>query len=281
MDDSQASIGEVASTVEAWCRAYIASTDLGHKTCPPALPDRDDARSWEPVDRAPERIERPGRPPQLQVVARAPRSVKRGQLVDPQRRAQLLHTFWHHELQAAELFAWAVLAFPDTPREFRSGLLDLLHDELRHMRMYAGRLTALGSEPGAFPVRDWFWQRVPQCRTARQFVALLGVGLEGGNLDHAERFAEWFAAAGDPQSAKVQDVVGREEIAHVRFAVRWLRHWQGSEGPLDFATWSGDLIAPLTPMMFRGPQVARARRRAAGLDDAFVDSLQHWSPEAT
>jgi len=36
------------------------------------------------------------------------------------------HALANHELQAIELFAWAVLAFPDTPIAFRRGLIAIL-----------------------------------------------------------------------------------------------------------------------------------------------------------
>ena len=49
----------------------------------------------------------------------------------PKRRAELLHTFLHHELQAAELMCWAILAFPETPEAFRLGLLGVARDEIR------------------------------------------------------------------------------------------------------------------------------------------------------
>jgi hypothetical protein len=40
---------------------------------------------------------------------------------DPRRARRLVHTFLHHELQAAELMAWAILAFPEDARAFRAG----------------------------------------------------------------------------------------------------------------------------------------------------------------
>src|SRR5678815_2871394 len=146
-----------------------------------------------------------------------------------------IRDIFHHELQAAELMAWAVLAFPRTPPPFRRGLLKILGDELRHMQAYGPYLEALGFRYGDFPVRDWFWERVPRSPTAAHFVAVLGLGFEGGNLDHAERFAERFAAIDDPIGAALLRTVGDEEIGHVRFAVRWFERFTGS---VDFRTWA-------------------------------------------
>ncbi|MEZ5973407.1 MAG: DUF455 family protein [Planctomycetota bacterium] len=95
----------------------------------------------------------------------------------------------HHELQAAEMFAWALLAFPETPLAFRQGLWRLLRsEELGHLALYLQRLAALGTRFGDEPVRDWFWSRLGSVQTPVEFVAFLGLGLEGANLEHAQRF---------------------------------------------------------------------------------------------
>jgi uncharacterized ferritin-like protein (DUF455 family) len=254
-------------TVERWAWDYVRSTSLASKRAPPPVPER-----WEEAPPA-RRLPGPGRPAELRTVARAPR--KRG-LSTPSGRARALHTFLHHELQAAELMAWALLAFPDTPREFRAGLLRIALDEVRHMRLYAGQIERLGHRVGDFEVRDWFWERVPTCRDAASFVATMGLGLEGANLEHASAFAARFRAAGDEQGAHVQDVVGREEIAHVRFGALWFSRFTGG---LDFDAWCGALPSPLTPMLMRGRPLHREARERAGLPASFLDRLDAW-PDA-
>jgi uncharacterized ferritin-like protein (DUF455 family) len=212
----------------------------------------------------------PGRPPELCVVGKAKRSLQAAQLRTPRYRAQLLHTFFHHELQAAELMCWACLAFADAPRAFRAGLLQICCDEIRHMGLYRAEIERLGFHLGAFPVRDWFWQRVTACATPVQFVALMGIGFEGGNLDHSARYVEAFAAAGDHQAARVQAIVGREEVGHVRFAARWFARWTGD---LDFARWTRELPGALSPQLLRGRVLDRNARARAGLPHAFLDAL--------
>lgn len=275
-------------TVEDWCRAYIASTDLESKMRPPAPPE-----TW--ADSRVERIAAPGRPPELEVTARAEKT--RG-LNAPSGRARALHTFWHHELQAAELMLWAVLAFPETPRAFRQGLVDIALDETRHMRMYAERIAQLGHRLGEWPVRDWFWERVPTCKDAASFCAVMGLGLESANLEHARTFTEKFRAAGDEESARVEELVGLEEIAHARFGAKWFAELAGAASAtaaaprspsgamaagdpptFDFATWRAALPEPLTPLLMRGRPIARAARKKAGQPDAFVDALEAWTPE--
>ncbi|MEM7519239.1 MAG: DUF455 family protein, partial [Planctomycetota bacterium] len=147
------------TTLEAWALRLIQTESLSVKFDPGSPPAGVDP---EAAQAAPTR---PGRPPELRVVQRAPKSPSAGALVAKEARARLLHTFLHHELQAAELMAWAVLAFPEAPEAFRRGLASIACDEVRHMRMYRAHLRTLGFEFGDFPVRDWFWQRVPTCTT--------------------------------------------------------------------------------------------------------------------
>jgi uncharacterized ferritin-like protein (DUF455 family) len=253
--------------VETWCRALIEAETLEGKLSPSPRPS-----VWSGERRPPP--EAPGRPPSLRSLERPPKTPKPGALVHADKRAQLLHTFFHHELQAAELMAWAVLAFPDTPLSFRRGLLRIADDELRHAREYAAHLDALGYPVGAFGVRDWFWERVPSCPTPLAFVSLFGLGFEGANLDHTARFAKAFRAAGDEAGAALQERIGAEEIPHVRFARRWYERFVGQ--PVAFDAWRGLLPAPLTPLVLRGKPLCRPARREAGLDDAFLDALEGY-----
>jgi uncharacterized ferritin-like protein (DUF455 family) len=258
-------------TVERWAWDYVGSVDLGHKLAPPAPP-----RAWEEGAPA-RRIAAPGRPPELAPSTKKLRTPGPVALQKPERRAELLHTFLHHELQAAELMGWAILAFPEAPRAFKAGLLSIARDEIRHMAIYEERLRALGSRFGAFPVRDWFWFRVPAAESPAAFVATMGMGFEGANLDHARRFADRFRAAGDEAGALAQEQVFEEEIPHVRFALHWFRAFTGRD---DFPGWEATLTAPLTPLVVRGSAIQREARLRAGLSPAFVDELERWQPGA-
>jgi uncharacterized ferritin-like protein (DUF455 family) len=211
-------------------------------------------------------------------LARAPRTPRPAALADARVRARLVHAFLHHELQAAELFAWAILAFPTTPREFRAGCLSLCREELGHLALYRAHLACLGAAYGAFPVRDWLWERVSAVSDALSFVALLGLGLEGANLEHSARFAAWFRAAGDEDGARILERVVRDEIGHVAFAREWFERWTGA--PLDYQRWYESLPRPLTPALLRGTPLNRAARAKAGLDERFLTRLEA-EPAAT
>lgn len=247
----------------AW--RYVTTSSLADKLAGPA-----DSDTWQSQP-AGLRLVAPGRPPELDVVERGLRGNHSiHALRRPKRRAELVHTFMHHELQAAELMCWALLAFPETPRAFRRGLLAICRDEVRHMAMYRAYLQDLGFDFGDFPVRDWFWERVPSCPDPCAFVATLGIGFEGGNLDHTQRFARRLRAAGDEAGAVLQECVGREEVAHVRFALKWYRRWAHDE---TFATWQAALPQPLSPLLMRGRPIDQERREQAGLSRAFIAAL--------
>lgn len=255
--------------IETWAQQYICSTELARKLAPPPPP-----KSFR-AGAVPLRIAEPGRPPELRLARRGERTPKQEALEEPHYRARTLHSFLHHELQAAELMCWAVLAFSDAEAEFRRGLLAICLDEIRHMALYAEHIRALGSRVGDFGVRDWFWKRVPSCRNKVDFVAVMGMGLEAANLEHAPNFAARFRLAGDEQGALIQERIAAEEVAHVGFATRWFKHWTGG---CDFEAWAEHLPPPLTPWVMRGAPLADEARRRAGMSEAFLRSLASYVP---
>jgi uncharacterized ferritin-like protein (DUF455 family) len=255
------------ATVERWAWDLITSTSLAAKLAPPAVPS-----AWE-RDPPMRRVPAPGRPCELRVIAKA--RARGRSLSSAQGRARALHTFLHHELQAAELMSWALLAFPTSPAELRRGLLRIAGDEVRHMQLYAAHLERLGYAYGSFPVRDWFWERVPSCADVVSFVATMGLGFEAANLEHARAFAARFRTAGDEDGARIQELVGREEEAHVRFGARW---FGALTGGLTFQAWASALPHPLSPMLMRGAVIDRDARLRAGFSEPFLDDLEAWQP---
>ncbi|MBM4776897.1 MAG: ferritin-like domain-containing protein [Archangiaceae bacterium] len=258
-------------TIERWAWDYVTATSLELKLSPPAPP-----ATWSP---APQRwvLERPGRPPELVQRAARKKAAKPGAMKDVTKRAEVLHTFLHHELQAAELMAWALLAFPETPAAFRRGLLGICQDEVRHLGLYREHLVTLGHPFGSMPIKDWFWERVPgPSITPAHFVARMGIAFEGGNLDHGARFTGYFEAAGDPRAAAIQAQICEEEVAHAGFALHWFRTFTGG---VDFEQWRAHLPEPISPSMTRGTPLNLEARRRAGYPSAFLDALAAWGTE--
>ena len=218
--------------------------------------------------------DRPGRGAEFQLVKRAQKFPKAGALRAHEPRARALHTFVHHEVQAAELACRALVLFRKAEPEFRSGLLRIARDEVRHAGLYADHLEGLGFRYGDFAVRDWFWERGVQCTQPIQFVAFFGLGLEGANLEHTRRFAAAFREAGDEGAALIHEQIEREEIEHVCFSRKWFERW--TDG--SFEAWSRALPEPLTPSLFRSDPLNRKAREQAGQSSEFLRSLAAWRP---
>jgi uncharacterized ferritin-like protein (DUF455 family) len=263
-------VPDIAPDVETWAERYVRSTELHVKLAPPPAPKHFRANA------PPLRLSEPGRPPELRPARRGERTPKPEALESSYYRARTLHSFLHHELQAAELMCWALLAFSDAELEFRRGLLAICWDELRHLSLYAEHIRALGCAVGDFGVRDWFWKRVPTCRNKVEFVAVMGMGLEAANLEYAPDFAARFRRAGDERGAVIQERIAMEEVAHVGFATRWFKHWTGG---CDFAAWAAHLPPPLSPWVMHGNPIDDDARRRAGMPPEFIAELRAFVPD--
>lgn len=252
----------------AWALAVLRASSPSEK-----LSTRPSPSHWETTTKENSGPLEAARGPGFVITHRAPKSVRPGALTSSRARARLLHTFLHHEVQAAELACQGLLRFSETPLAFRRGLLGIAQDELRHARLYRDRIRELGMEYGDEPVRDWILERGATCQTPIAFVAFFGLGLEGGNLEHSRRFADLFRAAGDEASAQLQEQIAREEVAHVRFSREWFETW--TDGRFD--TWREHLPEPLTPALFRGRTLDRDARERAGQSASFLDAFEAWS----
>jgi uncharacterized ferritin-like protein (DUF455 family) len=247
----------------------VVTTDaLDVKLTPPASELTDECPG------PPLRLAAPGRPPGLEIVpANAAQVPSLPGMIDPEQRPRILHALANHELQAAELFAWALLAFPEAPAEFRRGLLWILGDEQRHTRMYAARLAACGAALGDYPVSGYFWHKTGQLTSPLRFVCAMSLTFENANLDHTVETAAAARRAGDARTAAVIERVHRDEIGHVRFGWTWLRRLKAADES-EWEAFRAGLTWPLRPAKARGRRFHRAGREAAGLDADFIARLE-------
>src|SRR5262245_55942813 len=96
--------------LRAYAEAVVRGPALADKLAPPPA-DLTDRAPGSPL-----RLDAPGRTAELAIVAaRGARVPPIAGMRDPAQRARILHALWNHELQAVELFAWALLAFPAAP----------------------------------------------------------------------------------------------------------------------------------------------------------------------
>lgn len=221
----------------------------------------------------------PGRPAALRMARRGDRArlPPENELHRDEPRAVLLHFFANHELLATELMALAILRFPEAPPAFRRALLQTLREEQVHTRLYMERMARGGLSFGDLPVNGYFWRQVSGMDSPIDYVSRLSLTFEQANLDYARHFAGVFGRMGDADTSRLMERIYEDEIGHVGTGVAWLRKWK-QPGESDFAAWRKVLRLPLSPALARGnvPFNAEGRRRA-GLDDAFIASVQGFT----
>lgn len=191
-------------------------------------------------------------------------------------RVRSLHAFANHELMALEMMAWALLAFPQAERSFRRGLAQVLLDEQRHFQLYCGRLEQMGVQFGDEPVNDHFWRAGPDISNPLDWVCSMHLTFEQSNLDHAPFYGKLFREAGDLDSAQLMQTIFEDEIHHVRFGTRWLKHYQPPDQSL-FQTYSEHCSLINPPARAKGFEFQAEARRAAGLDEDFILAMRDCS----
>ena len=254
----------VRPTLREHAERLLFGSTLDDKLSDPG--ELDDERPGSPIAVP----DRPGRPPGLWGDLGQPRFPRL--LVDPKERGRALHFFANHELLAIELFALAVLRFPDAPPGFRLGVARILREEQRHLRGYLSRLGPV--EFGEIPTNRFFWTTLAAAPDLPSFVAGISLTFEQANLDYAAWYAAEFRKVGDETTARVLDEVLADEIGHVRHGLTWFRQWR--PGPF-WDRWIEALPPPLTPARAKGLGWQREARLSAGLDSADIDRLRTWS----
>lgn len=260
----------MTATVSAWAERLLFGDTLDDKLVRPGRAS--DAGRPAPLTRS---VPFPGRPQAL----RPTRHTWRTPRFDTDAgRAAAVHAFANHELLAIELFALALLRFPEAPPAFRTDLVRTIAEEQRHLRAYLTRLHALDVPFGSLPVNGWFWQCLSGVQAPVELVAGLSLTFEAANLDHATWYRDRFTEAGDGATAAVLDTVLRDEIGHVATGARWLAHWT-PPGVSRVDAWHAARPAGLAAARARGPIFCRAAREAAGLDADLIDAVRAapWS----
>ena len=222
-----------------------------------------------------QRVMRPARPEQLQFAPRrtAPGMPAPGALRSPEKRAIAHHIMANHELQALEVMAWMLLAFPDAPPEFRQGMCIVMRDEQRHTRMHVERAAKLGIRFGELPVNSYIWGKAMEFQSVLDYLAGLPLVFEGRNLDHSLELEAAFLEVGDERSAAIMHRIHEDEIEHVRFGIEWLRRLK----PQDVSDWEAfesHLHWPIRPCKARGDAFQRDARIQAGLSPEFIDAVE-------
>jgi uncharacterized ferritin-like protein (DUF455 family) len=219
---------------------------------------------------APEPIGAPGRPVRPTLVA--PRHLPQRGLGSIDGRAALIHAVAHIEFNAINL-AWdAVYRFRAMPPDYYGDWVDVAVDEARHFRLLAARLAQLGHAYGDFDAHDGLWEMaVKTAGSCLERMALVPRVLEARGLDVTPAMIQRLRSAGDGESAKILELILREEVAHVAAGSRWFA-WCCCEAGLDHAATFTGLVERHASGAIKRPLNAQARR-AAGFNAEELDRL--------
>jgi len=258
-------------TLREFCRRILESGDLDSKLAPPV-----GASGAALIDRPTEGalcIDWPARDPGLEMHTGAERLPRPHELNSREARASCLARFANHELMAVELFAWALLRWPELPAELRRGFVAVLAEEQLHCRLYLERLHALGSALGDHRVSDYFWKHARAIADsphgARAFLCAMGLTFEQANLDFTLIYRDGFRSAGDEASAQVCQRIHDDEVRHVRMAAHWMRVL-AREGQGEIEAYREAVPFPLAAARAKGRRFDAAARRRAGLGEEFI-----------
>ena len=178
---------------------------------------------------------------------------------------------------AVELFAWALLRWPELPAALRRALLGVLAEEQLHCRLYLERLAAHGSDLVEHEHSDYFWKHAPTIAASphgpRAFLCAMGLTLEQANLDFSLLYRDAFRAAGDEATARVCERVHADEAAHVRLAAVWLPRLAG-DGATLVEAYERAVPFPLAAARAKGRRFDIPARRRAGLPEAFIEHVR-------
>jgi len=263
-------------SVHNFCRRLLDAGDLATKLAPPLA---EDGSPLVDLPAAPLRIDRPARVPGIRLHQGAEKLPRLKELVAADARAATLARFAHHELLAVELFAWALLRWPDLPPPLRRGFLLTLAEEQAHLSLYLGRLEALGSRLEDHRLSDYLWKHLPAIERGGPlaFLAAMGLTFEQANLDFSLLYRDAFRGVDDEESALVLQRVHDDEIGHVKLAAHWFGRLKAPSRS-DVEAYVEVIPFPLSAARAKGRRFDVAARRKAGLSEEMIEHVRSARP---
>jgi hypothetical protein len=141
---------------------------------------------------------------------------------EPSRREKL-HRHMNNEVGALEIAARCLVDFVDAPWGLRMQLARQASDESRHVLLLYRRLREIGGRKGEFPVANFEWGVTCMIDDLPGRLAVQNRTFEAGLIDLLGVLRNTWRDAGDDTTADILDGILADEIAHVRFANRWIR----------------------------------------------------------
>jgi hypothetical protein len=140
-----------------------------------------------------------------------------------QARREKLHRHMNNETGALEIAAQCLVDFADAPWPLRMQLARQASDEARHVLVLYRRLQEIGGHKGEFPIANVEWGITGMIDNLPGRLAVQNRTFEAGLIDLLGTLRNRWREAGDETTAELLDGILADEIAHVRFANRWIR----------------------------------------------------------
>lgn len=164
-----------------------------------------------------------GRPAKPELIP--PKLVPQRSLATTEGRARLLHAIVHIEFSAINLALDHAVRFRGLPKTYYADWIGVAREEAEHFKLLRQRLHELGYDYGDFPAHAGLWEMAEN--TAHDplvRMALVPRLLEARGLDATPPIQAKLEAVGDKTSARLLDIILRDEIGHVGLGDRWFRY---------------------------------------------------------
>ena len=192
-----------------------------------------------------------------------PGAVEQRNTKTPEGRARLLHAIVHIEFSAINLALDHAARFANMPRQYYADWIGVAAEEAYHFTILRERLVALGHDYGDFPAHAGLWEMAEKTTgDVMARMALVPRLLEARGLDATPPIQKKLEQVGDDESARILDIILRDEIGHVGLGDTWFRslcHDRGLPPEATFRQLLKDFKAPRP-----GPKMNESARLAAG-----------------
>tara|TARA_R110002072_G_scaffold534_3_gene3667 strand:+ start:37764 stop:38576 length:813 start_codon:yes stop_codon:yes gene_type:complete len=255
------------SSLGEYCKTLLDGTDLSEKLY--QVDNIDFDLCYEPHE-----SKTPGRPKHLEFSSVQAKFPKKTTFHLDEKKGVALHFFANHELLAIEMFAQALLLFPEVDTQTKKSVLATIHDEQKHLEIYIKRMNDFGVEFGDLPVNSFFWEYMPAVKSFEEFYALMALTFEQANLDFASYYRSIFNEIEDFESAKIMDTVYKDEISHVARGVKYIKSKIKDQSLFEY--YQELLPDKISPSRGKGITFDFEGRQLAGLDHDFINSLDSY-----
>jgi uncharacterized ferritin-like protein (DUF455 family) len=136
-----------------------------------------------------------------------------------------IHRHMSNEITSLDIAAQCLVDYPEAPWGLRLELARQCWDEARHVTVLHRRLCEKGGFKGEFPVSAFEWSVTCAIADLPGRLASQNRTFEAGAMDVVGGNIDAWRKVGDPETAEVLEGILADEVHHVRFANRWIKHY--------------------------------------------------------